>query len=247
MSDLREMLGRGELVVNGWLSTDSAYLAETLSHAGFDCITVDLQHGMFDVAGAIALLQGVALGPAVPMARTPRLEAAVVGKLLDAGAQAIICPAVDTAAEAADFVAMCAYPPVGVRSYGPARASLASEADSFSPMTWAMIESAPALDHLEEIVAVAGLDAVYVGPNDLALALGAPAGTVRPPKVVLDAMQRIIGAAHRAGLWAGTFCANGEVAREMADLGFDLVTPGSEMTLLRAAAGREIRLARGKT
>ena len=250
MRDLREGLGGDGVVVNGWLSVDSPYLAEVVSHSGFDCITVDLQHGMFDLGGAIGLLQGIALGEAVPMARTSKLDAAIIGKLLDAGAQAVICPTVDTAAEAAEFVAMCRYPPQGVRSYGPARAHLGVGSDyvtSARPMTWAMIESAPAMENLEEIAATEGLDALYVGPNDLALALGAAAGTVVPPPVVLEAMALIVATAHRHGLRAGSFCSNGEVARQMAALGFDLVTPGNEVSLLRSAAAEHISRARGET
>ena len=78
MNDLRELLGRGQVVLNGWLSADSAYLAEVLSHSGFDAVTVDVQHGMYDLGGAVALLQGVGLGPAVPLARPSRLDAITV-------------------------------------------------------------------------------------------------------------------------------------------------------------------------
>ncbi|MET0693099.1 MAG: aldolase/citrate lyase family protein [Propionibacteriaceae bacterium] len=249
MDDLRAVMARGRPVVNGWLSVDSIYLAEVLSLSGFDCITVDVQHGMFDLSAAIRLLQGVGLGTAVPMARTTRLEASVIGKLLDAGAQAIICPTLDTAAEAAEFVSMCRYPPEGVRSFGPARANLRADPEYLAharPMTWAMIESAPAMDNLDAIVAVDGLDALYVGPNDLALALGAAPGTVEPPPVVIEAMQRIVAAAHGAGLYVGSFCSTGAVARQMVELGFDLVTPGNDTSILRTAAGREIALARGE-
>lgn len=247
MRDLREILSHHTVTVNGWLSTDSPYLAEALSHCGFDCITVDLQHGMFDLGGAIALLQGVALGDAVPMARTSRLDSSMIGKLLDAGAQAIICPTLDTAAETAEFVAMCRYPPEGTRSFGPGRSGLGVAPDQYRaarPMTWAMIESAPAMDNLADIVAVPGLDAVYVGPNDLALALGAEAGTVTPPPVAISAMEDIVAAAHGAGIWAGCYCSDGEVARQMAGLGYDLVTVGSEVSLLRRAAAEQISTAR---
>jgi 4-hydroxy-2-oxoheptanedioate aldolase len=250
MDDLRDVMSRGRTVVNGWLSVDSPYLAEVMSYSGFDCLTVDVQHGMFDLGGAIGLLQGVALGPAVAMARTSRLDGSVIGKLLDAGAQGIICPTVDTAAEAAEFVALCRYPPEGLRSFGPARANLRADPDYLAtarPMTWAMIESAPAMDNLESIVAVEGLDAVYVGPNDLALALDAAAGTTEPPAVVIEAMQRIVAAAHGAGLYAGSFCSNGTVARHMVELGFDMVTPGNDASILRAAVGQQIAIARGET
>jgi 4-hydroxy-2-oxoheptanedioate aldolase len=248
MSALRRQFDSGDPAVNGWLSADSPYLAEVLSWAGYDSVTVDVQHGMFDLGGAIHLIQAVSAGPAVPLARVPRLDAALIGKLLDAGAEGIICPAIDDAAQTAAFVAMCAYPPVGVRSFGPARANVAGHTgyvEQADVMTWAMIESRPGLHHLREIVATPGLDGVYVGPNDLALALGEVAGATRPGPLVDAALDQIVAAANDAGILAGIFCPNGEVAREMAGRGFRLVTPGNDMALLRAAVQREISATRG--
>ena len=93
---LRDRLLSGETVVTAWMSIGSPYLAEVLSHCGYDSVTVDLQHGMFDLETAITLLQAVSAGPATPMARCPSKDAAVIGKLLDAGAYGIVCPNVNT-------------------------------------------------------------------------------------------------------------------------------------------------------
>lgn len=237
-------------LVNGWLSADSPYLAETLSHAGFDAVTVDVQHGMFGLGRAVTLLQAIGSGPATPFARAPSRDAAAIGKLLDAGALAIICPGIDDACQAADFVAMCRYPPTGVRSFGPARANLPPVADyvrsaDAAVMTWAMIESIPAMQHLDEIVAVKGLDGVYVGPNDLALALGEAAGSSTLSPQVEAALDRVVAAAHTAGILAGSFCADGLTARRLIDRGYDLVTPGNDMALVRSAATQRIEQIRG--
>ncbi|MCR3743992.1 4-hydroxy-2-oxoheptanedioate aldolase [Actinomadura glauciflava] len=247
---LKELFGAGETVVNAWVSADSAYLAETLSHAGFDSVTVDLQHGMFGLDGAVRLLQAVSAGPAVPLARTPALDAAVIGKLLDAGAYGIICPAVDDPVQAARFVAMCRYPPAGVRSYGPARANLAQvpgyvgRADA-QILTWAMIESRAALDAVEEIASTPGLDGVFVGPNDLALALGVEPGLAVPPPEVEAALARIAGAAHAAGRIAGAFALGTEAALRLTGQGYDFVTPGGDMAILRRAAAEAVAAVRG--
>ncbi|MFD0689544.1 HpcH/HpaI aldolase family protein [Actinomadura fibrosa] len=247
---LRALFAAGEPVVNAWVSADSPYLAETLSYAGYDSVTVDLQHGMFGMDGAVRLLQAVSAGPAVPLARTPALDAAVIGKLLDAGAYGIICPAVDDAAQAARFVAMCRYPPAGVRSYGPARANLGlvpgyvEQADA-QVMTWAMVESRPALADLEAIVATPGLDGVFVGPNDLALALGAEPGLAVPPPEVEAAMVRIAEAAHVAGVLAGAFASGPAAARRLVEQGYDFVTPGTDMAILRRAAAEGVAAVRG--
>lgn len=247
---LRELFAAGETVVNAWVSAGSPYLAETLSHAGFDSVTVDLQHGMFGLDGAVHLLQAVSAGPAVPLARTPALDAAVIGKLLDAGAYGIICPAVDDPVQAARFVAMCRYPPAGVRSYGPARANLAQvpgyvgQADA-QIMTWAMIESRAGLDDVEAIAATPGLDGVYVGPNDLALALGAEPGLPVPPPEVDAALARIAEAARAAGAIAGAFASGPAAALRLTEQGYDFVTPGNDMAMLRRAAAEGIATVRG--
>ncbi|GAA4184539.1 aldolase/citrate lyase family protein [Streptosporangium oxazolinicum] len=247
---LRSLMGGGGTAVNAWLSADSGYIAEVLSHSGYDAVTVDLQHGMFGVDGAIRLLQAIDAGPAVPMARAPSRDPAVIGKLLDAGAHGIVCPGVDTAEQAAAFVAACRYPPTGIRSYGPARAGVRGgpgyATDSGETvMTWAMVESAAALEALEAILAVPGLDGVYVGPNDLALSLGVTPGLAVPPSEVDAALRRVVAEAHAAGVFAGVFCADGTAARRMADLGYDLVTPGNDVALIRGAAAGHIGAVRG--
>lgn len=248
-SRVRTLLADRGTAVNAWLSNDSAYLAEVLSYAGFDAITVDLQHGMFGLDSAIRLIQAVSAGPAEPFARCPSHDPAVIGKLLDAGAYGIICPGIDTPEHAAAFVAACRYPPIGQRSFGPARGLLYGGPDYVAHadetvMAWAMIESKAALQAVARIAAVPGLDGLYVGPNDLALALGLPPGLATPPPELEQAWVRIAEAAHEAGIYAGTFCADGTAAARLVGLGYDLVTPGNDMAQLRAGATAAIAAAR---
>lgn len=246
---LRELLPSGRPVVNAWVSADSSYLAEVLSHSGFDCVTVDLQHGMFGLDRAIALLQAVSAGPAVPMARCPDLDPATIGKLLDAGAYAIICPTIDTPEDAETLARACRYPPRGSRSYGPSRGLLYGGPDytdhaDDTVLSWAMIESRQALDNLDAILATS-IDAVYVGPNDLALSLGERPGAAEPGPRVLDALGRIADSARQAGKYSGVFCADAGLARRMLDLGFGMVTPGNDIGILRAAAAQRVAAVRG--
>jgi 4-hydroxy-2-oxoheptanedioate aldolase len=246
---LRDVLGSGTPVVTGWMSIDSPYLAEVLSHCGYDAVVVDMQHGMFGMDHAISLLQAVSAGPAVPMARCPSHDPATIGKLLDAGAYGIVCPGVDTAAQAAAFVSACRYPPTGARSFGPSRGLLYGGSDYLqhadgTVLTWAMVESSAALANLDAILATPGLDGVYVGPNDLALSLGETPGTPEPPAAVRDALARIAEAAHAAHRWAGVFCADAQVARQMVELGYHLVTPGNDVGIIRQAATERIETVR---
>lgn len=248
---VRERIAAGEPVVNAWLSSDSRYAAECFSYAGYDCVTVDLQHGMFGMDGAIGLLQAIAAGPAMPMVRCTANTATEIGKLLDAGAYGVICPSIDDGDACAAFVAACHYPPVGRRSFGPSRGLLYGGPDYLSAadatiMTWAMVESATALDNLDDIAATEGLDGIYVGPNDLALSLGEkPSGEFSP--AVKSALKRVAEVAHGHETAAGAFCAGSAQALELLDYGYDLVTPGNDISLLREAASSRLTTIRERT
>lgn len=247
---LREALQGGETTVSGWLSVDSPYFAEVLSHCGYDSVTVDLQHGMFGLDRAVALLQAVGAGPAVPMARCSSNTPSEIGKLLDAGAYGIVCPGVDSAEQAAAFVRACRYPPTGSRSFGPSRGLLYGGPDyvehaDATILTWAMIESAAGLENLDAILDTPGLDGVYVGPNDLALALGErPAGAGMPPRTA-EAVAHVAQRAREAGRWAGVFCPDGAAALQLISLGYQLVTPGNDVGVMRQAAYERLATVRG--
>jgi 4-hydroxy-2-oxoheptanedioate aldolase len=211
-------------------------------------VVLDLQHGMFGLDSLVPLLQAVSAGPAEPWVRVPSLDNATIGQVLDAGAYAVIGPGVDTPAQAAAFVAATRYPPQGRRSYGPARAALYGGPDYLEHandvvMSWAMIESAAALEAVSEIAATPGLTGLFVGPNDLAMSLGVPAG--RPAPEVDRAWQRVLDAAHGAGIAAGSFCTTAPIAQRLAGLGYDLVVPMNDIMLLRAAAAESIAVVRG--
>jgi 4-hydroxy-2-oxoheptanedioate aldolase len=247
---LTTLMRSGEPAISAWLSIGSPYLAEVLSHCGYDAVTVDLQHGMFGLDRAVTLLQAVGSGPATPMARCPSHDPAVIGKLLDAGAYGIVCPSVDDPDDAAAFVKACRYPPAGIRSFGPSRGLLyggpdyAAHADS-TVLAWAMIESRSALDNLDAILATPGLDGVYVGPNDLALSLGETPAAPRVSQAVLTALAEVAVAARRHGRWAGVFCADATLAHQMVEMGYHLVTPGNDVGVIRAAARERIAHVRG--
>jgi 4-hydroxy-2-oxoheptanedioate aldolase len=243
-------VAEGRTVVSAWVATGSGYVAESLSHAGYDAVVIDLQHGMFGLDSLVPLLQAVSAGPAEPWVRVPSLEEATIGKVLDAGAYAVIGPGVDTPAQAVALVAAIRYPPHGRRSYGPARAALYGGAGYLEHandvvMSWAMIESAAALDAVHEIAATPGLSGLFVGPNDLAMSLGVAPG--RPTPEVDRAWERVLDAAHSAGIAAGSFCMTAAIARRLAGLGYDLVVPMNDIMLLRAAAAESITVVRGAT
>lgn len=241
---LKRQLEAGSPAINAWISLDSEHAGEVLSHAGFDSVTVDLQHGMFGLDRAISILRAVSAGPATPMARCSHNDPAEIGKLLDAGAYGIVCPSVDSPEEAEAFVAACRYPSRGTRSFGPARGLLYGGPDYIrhadeQVLTWAMIESPAAVACAPQILDTPHLDGVYVGPNDLSLALGAaPGGQIAGQ--VLELVVNLVARARTAGKFVGIFTRDGVEARRLLDLGAHLVTPGNDVGLLNAAAAERI-------
>jgi 4-hydroxy-2-oxoheptanedioate aldolase len=246
---LRQRAQAGEASVNGWLSIPSAYAAEVMGHQGFDSVTVDLQHGMIGFDAAIGMLQAISSTPAMPMARVGKSDGAMVMQLLDAGAYGIVCPMISSASEARDFAAFCRYPPRGRRSFGPARGLLYGGSDYFKHaddevLCLAMIETTDGLRDIEDILAVEELDGVYVGPNDLALALGCPPSGEPADAVVVDGIRAICNAAYKHKKIAGIFCSSGEAAAKRLEEGFGLVTPGNDVGLLSRAAKAAVATSR---
>ena len=174
---LREIWAGGATVFNGWLALPCSVAAETMAHQGWDSLTVDLQHGLVDYPAMVPMLQAISTTPTVPIVRVPWLEPGILMKALDAGAYAVICPMVSTREEAQKLVAWTTYAPKGTRSFGPVRALYYGGADyptqaDRTVVRFAMIETAAALDNLDDILSVEGLDAVYIGPSDLSISLG---------------------------------------------------------------------------
>ena len=238
---LRNLWAQGQAAVNGWLAIGNSFSAEVMAHQGWDTLTVDMQHGVIDYAQMVTMLQAISTTATVPVVRVPWLEPGIIMKSLDAGAYAIICPMVNTADDAARLVSYTHYAPRGARSFGPVRASLYGGADyaqmaDDTVVAFAMIETAQALDNLDAILAVEGLDAVYIGPSDLSLALGCKPvfDDVDPP--VAQAIAHIVTRAKAHGVRAGVHNGRVDVARARIALGFDFVTVGSDARLLAAGS-----------
>ena len=156
---------------------------------------------------------------------------------------------VSTPQDAVTFASACRYPPFGTRSYGPARAALYGGTDYFPQandeiIALAMIETVEGLENLDAIVATPGLDGIYVGPNDLCLALGVPPRAESDEQTVKDAIARIVESCRAAGKAAGIFCSSGDGAALRAEQGFNFVTPGNDALLLGRAARQEVMISR---
>jgi 4-hydroxy-2-oxoheptanedioate aldolase len=243
---LRALWSQGRAAVNGWLAVPNSFSAEVMGHQGWDTLTIDLQHGLIDEGALVSMLQALQSTPAMPVVRVPWLSPAPIMKVLDAGAQAIICPMVNTADDAKKLVQYTRYAPQGGRSFGPVRAGLVHGADyataaNANIVVFAMIETAQALDNLDAICAVEGIDAVYIGPSDLSLSLGCTPvfDDVDPP--VAQAIDHILARAHAHKLKAGVHNGRTDVARARIAKGFDFVTVSSDARILIAGSQQIIK------
>ena len=238
---LRTLWQNDQAAVNGWLAIGNSFSAEVMAHQGWDTLTIDLQHGVIDYTAMVTMLQAISTTPVVPVVRVPWLEPGILMKTLDAGAYGVICPMISTREDAQRLVAYTSYAPKGTRSFGPIRALLYGGADyaqqaNDTIVRFAMIETAQALDNLDAIMSVEGLDAVYIGPSDLSLALGCRPvfDDVDPP--VAQAIDHILERARAHGLQAGVHNGAPEVALGRIAKGFRFVTVGSDARLMAAGA-----------
>ncbi len=247
---IRKIWDDGGAVVNGWLAIANSFSAEVMANAPFDSVTVDMQHGMVDFQAGVAMLQAISTRDVTPLARVPWNDPAAIMKILDAGAYGIVCPMINNREECERFVGACRYAPAGYRSFGPARGLIYggpdyAQAANDTIITLAMIETSESLDNLDEIMTVPGLDAIYIGPSDLAISLGHLPQPDPTEPVVVEAIGTILKAAQRNGVRAGIHCANGAMVKRMTDQGFQFCTISNDVRLMAAAANAEISTARG--
>jgi 4-hydroxy-2-oxoheptanedioate aldolase len=238
---LRTLWQSGGAAVNGWLAIPNSFSAEVMAQQGWDSLTIDLQHGVVDYQALVPMLQAISTTDTVPVVRVPWLEPGILMKVLDAGAYGVICPMVNSREDAQKLVAYTHYAPRGTRSFGPVRALIYGGADypqhaNDTIVAFAMIETAAALDNLDSILSVEGLDAVYIGPSDLSLALGCkPTFDEVDPKVA-QAIDHILERAKAHGVVAGIH--NGAPPAALARIakGFQFVTVSSDARLMAAGA-----------
>ena len=248
---LRTIWREGGAVVNGWLHVPSPFSAEVMAHAGWDSLTIDMQHGPVDYGSLVPMLQAISTTDTVPVVRVPWKDPGPIMQVLDAGCYAVICPMINTREEAEAFVGACRYPPAGYRSYGPYRAALYGGPDytdhaNETVVTMAMIETREAMENLDEILSVPGLDGVFVGPADLGQSLGHGPAMDRDEPAVVEAIDTVLAAAKEHGLAAGIFTGSPEYASRMVEKGFQFVTVSSDARLMASAAAEAVAAVKGE-
>lgn len=242
----------GGFAVGTLMMADSMLTAEVAARAGFDFICLDRQHGLIDDATLWAQLGAVGrLGRADAWVRIPWNSPADAMRALDAGAVGIIAPMLSDRADAEALVRACRYPPMGERSWGPLRAGMddpvgytdAANTDLFIA---AMIETKSGFENVQAIAETPGLDAVYVGPNDLSFALGNWQPAMPDDPKFIEALKHITAVAKKAGKLSGMHCANVEMARAARDWGFNFATVSTETGFMAEAASAAVKAVRAK-
>lgn len=230
--------------------TGDPVILENAARLGFDFVVVDVQHGPYSRSALRGQMQAIEVGGARGFVRLSSATGENVGTALDSGAHGLIAPLVDTADDAADFVAFAKYPPAGIRSSGVSRRTplttrpISEINDSIE--LYAMIETARGLANVEEIAAVAGITGLYLGPTDLSLAVGGSfAGDPSIADDFEDAVRRILNAAYLNGIRAVFHGRNSEMLRPRMEQGFSTGVIASELTLLHAALTENLNRLRG--
>jgi len=229
---------RNEQVLFGlWAGLGSSYAIEVVAGSGYDWILIDSEHSPADLENVLGQLQAVAAYPTSPVVRVPWNDAVAIKRFLDIGAQSLLVPYVQTADEARAAVASTRYAPGGVRGLAlNTRASRFGRLSGYAELAdhemcvMVQIETPLALDNIEEIAAVDGIDGLFIGPSDLHAGMGHPGVTTDPEVVALidDAIGRIA----LTGKAPGVFAPIEEYARRWLDLGARVVAVGADIGIL---------------
>jgi len=251
---LATRLRAGETVFSGWCGLPYPIIAETLARDGFSAVTIESQHGLWDVGGILNGVAAIRQGGAAPLVRVPLNDFALVSRALDFGAEGIIAPMINTPADARAFAAAAKFPPVGERSWGPHRAmtlggvpdmpTYLREANDHI-VTLAMIETRAALQNFDAIIATPGIDGFFLGPSDLSIALS-EGKTVDPlSKEVETHLDTMIAGAQRAKKIPGAYCHSAERAAALAKRGVKFLAVSSDLSMLRAGAAAVLKVLKG--
>lgn len=238
--------------ISAWVGIPDPLLVNHLAQEAFDAVVLDMQHGMWDMPSFAAATATSRLAGKPVIGRIPVGDFASASRMLDAGASGIIAPMINSVADARALVAATKYPPLGERSWGPSLAlnhtSLSAgdylkNANSLT-VTIAMIETRAALEAIDDILGVEGIDGIFIGPSDLSIALTNGASLSPNSADVDQALHHAVARAKAHDKIACAFAADGERAGEMLKFGFHLTIAGAESGHIRAGARVAITTAR---
>jgi 4-hydroxy-2-oxoheptanedioate aldolase len=247
---VKAKLKAGEVSPGAWLSLGNISSARLMSRIGFDWLTVDCEHSPQTPELMAAMVATIAdAGTSAPIVRVPTNTVEWFKWALDSGAWGVVVPMVNTREEAEQAVSWCKYPPVGTRSIGGVfapygfgtvnRAEYAAAAND-EILVVIQIESPTALENLDEILSVPGIDVAFVGPNDMHATLGLPPSTEGAEPEFVAAMEKLKEAAKRYNVPLGMYCSSGEAAVQRIKEGFQMVVTTSDASSMAGAAAQNL-------
>jgi len=241
----KEKLKRNEVCLGAQIGLADATVAEIFGRAGYDWLIIDTEHAAQSSLTVKAMLQAAVATDAVALARPLRLDADEIRRFLDLGSPGVLCPFVNDGNAARRLVDACRYPPSGIRGWGPRRAGgyefdnkeylkLANDSMICIPI----IESVTAVENIDEIVAVDGIDGVSIGPMDLSMSLGCFRQFTDPS--YLAAVEKVRAACQRHGKALGTGCYSAEHAVSCIEEGYSLLLVAGDESFLSGGAMRQV-------
>lgn len=242
---VKELLKSGKPAIGSWLSLPSPASAELMAGMGFDWLVIDTEHGASDYETVEDMMRAMKGTETIPMMRVPWNDHVLIKRALDRGAYGLVIPMVNSAEEAKAAVAACKYPPEGIRGIAGTRTSrygmdLMSYFGDWNNevVVVCQIESEQAVNNVYEIMSVPGVDAVFVGPNDLSAALGVFRQFEHPK--FQEAIQRIIEAGKKTGVATGYHTGSADEALQKVAQGFQFVAIASDVRFMSAAASKTV-------
>jgi len=232
-------------IINGWIHIDSISSAKILAKAGFDSITIDLQHGMFSFEKCRDIIQVIEKYKVFPIVRVPSNDIGIINKVLDAGAYGVICPLINNKTDVGKFTDACFYPPKGNRSFGPTLVNIDKEnyydKSNTEVLSISMVETRESVNNLHDILENKSLDMIYVGPYDLSISHGFKPDKVFIEKKMLNIYKQVLKIAKKFDKKTAIHCSGPDTASFFLKMGFDMVTISTDLNLLKKVIDLELK------
>lgn len=250
---LKEKIQAGQTLFTAWSSIPDPLTVGVIASSAFDVVTLDMQHGGHSDDSVLRCIGPVIQNGAHPVVRIPVGRFDMASRALDFGAAAVIAPMINTLEDAKAFADAMKFPPLGARSWGPPRAMAFhghSEMGSYfksansETLALAMIETMPAYEAADAILALDGIDGIFVGPADFSIAFTKGASVNHKNPDMSETLRDLATRARRAGKFAASFGADPEHAKFLASLGFQLLAIGADASFIKSAADALVAAAR---
>ena len=244
MSISKRVFSKKKKIINGWIHIDSISSAKIMAKAGFDSITIDLQHGMFSFEKCRDIIQVIEKYKVFPIVRVPSNDIGIINKVLDAGAYGVICPLINNKTDVVKFTDACFYPPKGNRSFGPTLVNIDKDnyfdKSNTEVLSISMVETRESVNNLHNILENKNLDMIYIGPYDLSISYGFKPDKVFVEKKMLSIYEKVLKSAKKFGKKTAIHCSGQDTGRFFLKMGFDMVTISTDLNLLNKALVEEL-------